>query len=122
MLQEAQIDLDRYKIDSDNQTKIAVAEISAYRGTQDLDVNDNGIPDPMEIAKDATQQRKISSDEYTKRYEQRQKREIENQKISLEKDKMSHESELQKQKDAAAMDREKLKAKVAMANKVVGEK
>ena len=122
MLQEAQIDLDRYKIDSDNQTKIAVAEISAYRGTQDLDVNNNGIPDPMEIAKDATQQRKISSDEYTKRYEQRQKREIENQKISLEKDKMSHESELQKQKDAAAMEREKLKAKVAMKNKVVGEK
>ena len=35
---------------------------------------------------------------------------------------MSHESELQKQKDAAAMEREKLKAKVAMANKVVGEK
>nr|UWD62739.1 MAG: portal protein [Bacteriophage sp.]DAO10537.1 MAG TPA: portal protein [Bacteriophage sp.] len=54
MLQEAQMDLDRYKIDQDNATKITVAEISAYRGTEDKDANQNGIPDPMEIAKDAT--------------------------------------------------------------------
>ena len=33
MLQEAQMDLTRYQIDQDNATKIAVAEISAYRGT-----------------------------------------------------------------------------------------
>lgn len=74
MLQEAQMDLDRYKIDADNQTKIAVAEISAYRGTEDKDANMNGIPDPMEIAKNATEQRKIDQDAYQKRYEARQKR------------------------------------------------
>ncbi len=38
------------------QTKIAVAGSSAYRGTEDKDANMNGIPDPMEIAKDATEQ------------------------------------------------------------------
>ena len=54
MLQEAQMDLTRYQIDQDNATKIAVAEISAYRGTEDKDANMNGIPDPMEIAKNAT--------------------------------------------------------------------
>ena len=59
MLQEAQMDLDRYKIDQDNATKITVAEISAYRGTEDKDANQNGIPDPMEIAKDATAQMKM---------------------------------------------------------------
>lgn len=122
MLQEAQMDLDRYKIDADNQTKIAVAEISAYRGTEDKDANENGIPDPMEIAKNATEQRKIDQDAYQKRYEARQKREIEDQKIKLARDQMKHESSLQKQKDDAAMEREQLKARTALKNKVVGQK
>lgn len=122
MLKEAEMDLQRYKIDADNQTKIAVAEISTYRGTEDKDINMNGIPDPMEIAKDATQQRKIDSEAYTKRYEARQKKEIEDKKISLAKEQMKHESELQKQKDDAAMQREELKAKTALKNKVTGER
>ena len=117
MLEEAKMDLERYRIDADNQTKIAVAEISAYRGTEEKDANMNGIPDPMEIAKDATQQRKILSDEYTKRYEAKQKKEIEDKKIDLERDRMKHEMELQKQKDEAAMEREKIKARTALKNK-----
>ena len=121
MLQEAQMDLDRYKIDQDNATKITVAEISAYRGTEDKDSNQNGIPDPMEIAKDATAQMKIREDAYSKRYESKQKKEIEDAKIQLEKDKMKHESQLQAQKDKAAMEREQLKAKTALKNKTVGE-
>lgn len=122
MLKEAEMDLQRYKIDADNQTKIAVAEISTYRGTEDKDINMNGISDPMEIAKDATQQRKIDSEAYTKRYEARQKKEIEDKKISLAKEQMKHESELQEQKDRAAMQREELKAKTALKNKVAGER
>lgn len=122
MLQEAQMDLDRYKIDQDNATKITVAEISAYRGTEDKDANQNGIPDPMEIAKDATTQMKIREDAYSKRYESKQKKEIEDAKIQLEKDKMKHESQLQAQKDKAAMEREQLKAKTALKNKVTGER
>lgn len=122
MLQEAQMDLDRYKIDQDNATKITVAEISAYRGTEDKDSNQNGIPDPMEIAKDATAQMKIREDAYSKRYESKQKKEIEDAKIQLEKDKMKHESQLQAQKDKAAMEREQLKAKTALKNKTVGER
>ena len=122
MLEEAKMELERYRIDADNQTKIAVAEISAYRGTEEKDANNNGIPDPMEIAKDATQQRKIASDEYTKRYEARQKKEIEDKKIDLEKQRMKHEMELQKQKDDAALERERVKARAAIRNKVSGEK
>lgn len=122
MLEEAKMELERYKIDADNQTKIAVAEISAYRGTEEKDANNNGIPDPIEIAKDATQQRKIASDEYTKRYEARQKKEIEDKKIDLEKQRMKHEMELQKAKDDAALERERVKARAAIRNKVAGEK
>ena len=122
MLQEAQMDLQRYQIDQDNQTKIAVAQINAYRGTEELDQDQNGIPDPMEIGKQAIEQQKINQEAYNKRYEAKQKREIEDQKIQLEKDKMKHETELQKAKDDAAYEREKLKARTALKNKTVGEK
>ena len=122
MLEEAKMDLERYKIDADNQTKIVVAEISAYRGTEEKDANQNGIPDPIEIAKDATQQRKIASEEYTKRVEAKYKNEIENKKIELERDRMKHEMDLQKAKDEAAMEREKVKARAALRNKTAGEK
>lgn len=122
MLQEAQMDLQRYQIDQDNQTKIAVAQINAYRGIEELDQDQNGIPDPIEIGKQAIEQQKINQEAYNKRYEAKQKREIEDQKIQLEKDKMKHETELQKAKDDAAYEREKLKAKTAIKNRVPGEK
>lgn len=122
MLQEAQMDLQRYQIDQDNQTKIAVAQINAYRGAEDMDQDQNGIPDPIEIGKQAIEQQKINQEAYNKRYEAKQKREIEDQKIQLEKDKMKHETELQKAKDDAAYEREKLKARTALKNKTSGEK
>lgn len=122
MLQEAQMDLQRYQIDQDNQTKIAVAQINAYRGTEELDQDQNGIPDPIEIGKQAIEQQKINQEAYNKRYEAKQKREIEDQKIQLEKDKMKHETELQKAKDDAAYEREKLKSRTQLANRVPGEK
>lgn len=121
MLQEAQMDLQRYQIDQDNQTKIAVAQINAYRGTEDIDQNDNGIPDVAELGKQALEQQKINQEAYNKRYEAKQKREIEDQKIQLEKDKMKHETELQKAKDDAAYEREKLKARTAIRNKTNAE-
>ena len=122
MLEEAKMDLERYKIDQDNQTKIVVAEISAYRGTEDKDIDMNGVSDPIEIGKQALEQRKIDSAEYTKRYEQRQKKEIEDKKIQLEKERMKHEIELQKAKDDAALEREKIKARTQLKNRVPGEK
>lgn len=122
MLQEAQMDLQRYQIDQDNQTKIAVAQINAYRGAEDMDQDNNGIPDVAELGKQALEQQKINQEAYNKRYEAKQKREIEDQKIQLEKDKMKHETELQKAKDDAAYEREKLKAKTAIKNRVPGEK
>lgn len=122
MLEEAKMDLERYKIDADNQTKIAVAEISTYRGTEEKDINNNGIPDPEEMYKVAMEQQKIRSGEFVKDRELKYKKNIEDKKIELEKQKMKHEMELQKQKDDAAMERERLKASTALKNKTSGEK
>ncbi len=129
MLKEAEMDLEKYKVDQDNATKITVAQLNAYRGAENMDQDMNGIPDPIEIGKQALEQQKINSDIATKqlelnnkRREIEQKREAENKKIQLEKDRMKHETELQRMSDKAAMDREKLKAKTAIRNKVTGEK
>lgn len=122
MLEEAKMDLERYKIDADNQTKIAVAEISTYRGTEEKDVNNNGIPDPAEMYKVAMDQQKIRSEEFVKSREMKYKKDIEDKKIELEREKMDHEMALQKQKDDAALERERVKARAAIRNKVSGEK
>lgn len=128
MLKEAEMDLEKYKVDQDNATKITVAQLNAYRGAENMDQDNNGIVDVVEIGKQALEQQKINSDIATKqlelnnkRREIEQKREAENKKIQLEKDRMKHETELQRMSDKAAMDREKLKAKTALRNKVVGE-
>ena len=129
MLKEAEMDLEKYKVDQDNATKITVAQLNAYRGAENMDQDNNGIVDVVEIGKQALEQQKINSDIATKqlelnnkRREIEQKREAENKKIQLEKDRMKHETELQRMSDKAAMDREKLKAKTAIRNKVTGEK
>lgn len=122
MLEEAKMDLERYRIDADNQTKIAVAEISTYRGTEEKDINQNGIPDPEEMYKVAMEQQKIRSGEFVKDREMKYKKNIEDKKIELEKERMKHEMDLQKQKDDAALEREKIKARTALKNKTSGEK
>lgn len=129
MIKEAEMDLKKYEIDQNNQTKIVVAQLNAYRGSENQDVDQNGVPDVLEIGKQALEQQKINSDAAAKqlelnnkRRETEMKREIENKKIELEKQRMKQEIELQKQKDEAAYEREKLKARTALKNKVAGEK
>lgn len=129
MLKEAEMDLKKYEIDSNNATKITVAQLNAYRGAENMDQDGSGVPDVIEIGKQAIEQQKVNSDIASKQFEfnnkkreMEMKREIENKKIELEKQKMKQEMELQKQKDAEAYKREQLKAKTALKNKVTGEK
>lgn len=122
MLEEAKMDLERYKIDADNQTKIAVAEISTYRGTEEKDINQNNVADPQEMYDIAMEQQKLRSNEFVKDREMKYKKSIEDKKIELEKERMKHEMDLQKAKDDAALQREKIKARTALKNKTTGEK
>lgn len=129
MLKEAEMDLKKYEIDSNNSTKITVAQLVALKGTENTDQDMNGQPDIMQIGEQALAERKQVSEEASKQFEfnakireQEMKKNIEEKKISLEEKKMKHESELQAQKDKAAMEREKLKAVTVKKNKVSGEK
>ena len=146
-IEQQKLDLDKYRIDSDNQTKVTVAELNAYKGEAGLDANGNNIPDVMEIANISLQQSQHESDKFDKQMEREQKarevqlksdteklkiqsdKEIEKSKLDLEQNRLdldnktlSVQQTLQSMKDKAAMEREKLKAKTAIRNKVVGEK
>lgn len=121
-LEEEKLNIAKYKIDQDNATRIAVAQMTAYRGAEDMDQDDDGIVDVMEIGKQAIEQQKNIDQRYLKEYETKTKKEIEDRKASIEEKKIKAAKELQTQKDKAAMEREKLKAKTALKNKVVGEK
>ena len=84
MIKEAEMDLEKYKIDQDNATKITVAQLNAYRGAENMDQDGQGIPDPVEIAQQALAERKQASDEASKQFEfnakireQKMKKEIE---------------------------------------------
>ena len=128
MIKEAEMDLEKYKIDTDAQTKITVAQLNAYRGSENMDQNDNQIPDVAEIGKQAIERMKVESDNAAKLFDARNKnreielkKQIEDNKLKLEKEKMSHEIELQKQKDKEAYKREQLKAKTALKNKTNAE-
>ena len=128
MIKEAEMDLKKYEIDQNNATKIAVAQLNAYRGTEDMDQDQNGVPDVIEIGKQAIERQKADSDAAAKqlelnnkRREMEMKRDIEQKKIQLERDRMKHETQLQKQKDEEAYRREQLKARTALKNKTNSE-
>lgn len=59
MLKEAELDLTKYKIDQDNATKITVAQLNAYRGSENMDQDMNGIPDPIEIGNQEIARQKL---------------------------------------------------------------
>lgn len=121
-MREAEMDLKKYEIDQNNAARIAVAQMNAYRGVEDMDQNDNGIPDVMEIGKLALEQQKLASSKKDKDLDVKSRERIETQKRELEEKKLKAAKELQSMKDKAAMEREKLKARTALKNKVVGQK
>ena len=126
---QADRELEKYKIDSDNQTKIIVANIGTYRFQQELDQDGDGIPDPTQIMEYGLKQQDLDEKKFKAREEVKlkqkdieTKRAIEKDRVQLEKEKMNNQLALQKQKDDAAKERELIKSRTALKNKVVGEK
>lgn len=142
---QQELELQKYKIDTEAETRLSVAEISAFGFAQN---SENPATDAVDQTADlALRDRELAAKEMDMQMNQTQKqtelmhkrevehkkinaqKEIDNKKIDLEKQKMSLEEkklnaakELQRIKDTAAMEREKLKAKTAIRNKVSGQK
>ena len=110
-LKQAEMELEKYKIDTEVQTKLRVAEIGIYNRQLELDQNNNGIPDPMEIADLSLKEREHLS-----------KKESDDRKLLLEEKIAKMHNETEKYKADKGLEKERLKDKTALKNKVSGEK
>lgn len=89
-IKEQELELAKYEIDENNLTKINVAEIQVYARQQDIDQNDNGTPDFLELEKfksdSSIKNRKLNLEE----------RKLEYQKIKDAKDQQLKEKQINK--------------------------
>lgn len=106
----------------DRQMQIEKQTIASLGFAKDTDVDQSGVPDVIEQGKLAQEHLKMNYEATLKHKELEAKTKEGKDKIKLEEKKMAHEKQLQAQKDKAAMEREKLKSKTVLKNKVVGQK
>lgn len=99
-MEERKLAMEQYKIDSDNATKIQVAEINVYSRQENLDQNSNGIPDPLEVAAQSLNEREAASNAFR-----------EDLKLKMDKDKHEKEVSLKRQEMDNKMMLEKMKIK-----------
>ena len=91
-------ELKQYEIDQNNSTKIEVAQLQTYFQKADLDANNNGIPDIIDIEKLAFERQKLAQQDLHARLESTTKQSLEDKKISLEREKMQAAKDLEKLK------------------------
>jgi hypothetical protein len=137
---EMEQELKRYEIELNNQTKLAIAEMNTYIRAEDKDLNNDGISDPAQIAEAALKRQQFLSGEFLEREKlveskrlnemkkQLETKKLENAKklkekeLALKEKEMASKERLEKFKAKSAMEREKLKSRTALKNKVVGER
>jgi hypothetical protein len=112
------LELEKYKIDIDNQTKLQIATINTYTRKEEMDLNNNKIPDPIELEKLYQKERESDSKKADKELEISTKYSIESSKIALEREKIQAQKEIERLKAETAKEVEKIKLK----NPVAGEK
>ncbi len=78
----SKLELEKYKIDTDNQTKIDIAVINSYKTISDTPVDSDmdGIPDPVELGKLALEQQKATMDSLHKDQDRNHQLQVEDKK------------------------------------------
>lgn len=99
-LEERKLELEQYIADSNNQTKIQIAEIDVYKFQRELDQNNNGIPDPVELASQSLKEREANSKAFR-----------ESLKLKMDQDKNEKEVSLKEREMTSKENIEKLKIK-----------
>ena len=117
-IERAKIENDNYNKEQDRQVKITVAEIQAFSRQQDLDTDMDGIPDPVEIASQALEERKQSFTEFTEAQRLQQERSMKEKELSIKEKEVQSKQNESKQK----LILEKDKLKVARENMKNDEK
>ena len=106
----------------DREYKLESETIRALGMSKETDLNENSIPDVIEYQKVALENVKHSREIATKQKEAADKKDIEIRKIALKEKEIKSKERIQKAKDAAAKQRELIKARTSLKNPTSGEK
>lgn len=107
------LELRKYISDSSNQTKIQTAEINVYSRQMDLDLNQNAIPDPMEIADQAIKKQAADSKAFVERMKLEHDRVKAAKEQSLKEREISSKERIEKEK--LQVERENMKNDLEVA-------
>lgn len=106
-------DLALYKIDTDNQTKIMTAEISALSGKDGpSDMDGDGIPDPVEIARLSLDERDLASKNFLEQTKLRQEKDKHDKEMSKKDKEISVKKEIEDKKIQAIKEQNKSQEKM----------
>ena len=126
-LEDKQLDreLKQYEIDTNNETKIMVAEINALTSIDGpTDSDGDGIPDPVEVARLSLDQRDLASKEFLEREKIKKDREKTEREVEVKNRELAMKKEVEVQKIRAIdvqnksqekMQREKIESDRKMA-------
>lgn len=119
--------LKQYEIDTNNQTKIQVAEINIYARQEELDQDNDGIPDPIELGKLSMQERDISSKAFSEKMKLDHTKQIKDKEMSIKEKEINNKKEIEDKKIEAIrvqnISQEKIsKEESARANKELNAK
>ena len=117
-LEMKKLELDKYRYDLDAQTRLQIATINTYARREEIDLNNNQIPDPIELEKVYQKDREVDAKRMDKELEVTTKFNIEQQKLALEREKLQNAREIERLKSETAKEVERMK----LRNPVAGER
>lgn len=97
-LKQQELDLKKYEIDTEADTKIQVAQIATYNKVGPLDQDNDGIPDPIEIGTLALKEREASSKAYLEQYKLQQDKEKHSKEMEFKQKELDLKSKIEDKK------------------------
>ncbi len=91
-------DLKQYEVDSNNETKLQVAEISVYSRQEELDQDGDGVPDPIELARLSLDERDLASKAFSEQSKLDYDKEKHNKELSLKDKELRMKKEIEDKK------------------------
>jgi len=114
-IERNKLELQKYKIDQDNITKITVAELSALGYAEDKDADDNGVPDIIEEAKLALERQKSYEKDFNDKTKLAQEKEIKSKELALKDREIRSKEKIEQTK--LKMVQEQNKNQIELSNK-----
>jgi hypothetical protein len=90
--------LKQYEIDSNNETKLQVAQINVYSRQEDLDQDNDGIPDPIELGKLSMQERNIASKAFNEKMKLDHTKQVKDKEMSIKEKEINNRKEIEDKK------------------------